>query len=49
MSRAVVLFLRAPVKGRVKTRLAADVGEERALVDPKGVFRSDLSERLGLT
>ncbi|MCB0808220.1 MAG: TIGR04282 family arsenosugar biosynthesis glycosyltransferase [Flavobacteriales bacterium] len=31
MSRAVVLFLRAPVKGRVKTRLAADVGEERAL------------------
>ncbi|MEZ5373175.1 MAG: decaprenylphosphoryl-beta-D-ribose oxidase [Microthrixaceae bacterium] len=23
--------------------------EERALVDPKGVFRSDLSERLGLT
>lgn len=31
MNRAVVLFLRAPVKGRVKTRLAADVGEERAL------------------
>jgi len=28
--RAVVLFAKAPVPGRVKTRLAADVGDERA-------------------
>ena len=31
MSRAVIVFLRRPIKGEVKSRLAKDVGESKAL------------------
>lgn len=31
MKEALIIFVKNPVKGKVKTRLAADVGEERAL------------------
>ena len=31
MKRALIIFVRHPEKGKVKTRLAASIGEEKAL------------------
>jgi rSAM/selenodomain-associated transferase 1 len=46
--RCILFFVKYPEKGRVKTRLAADIGEQAA-VDIYSRFVTDLLETLGKT